>query len=219
MFGFDNFGLGLFCIGILGTSVYVFKMLLSLKFNIGHDYTTDIDLKGIDFTAGVDFGDTSRDVDLDIDDYNFDFNQFNINTISAFTMLFGWFGFISYYILHSVNCNTVTTTTICIISILVGIIAGWLGMQLNFQLLNKLATYRYTGVMNKNFMIGQLGTVCIKIDQKNAGAVTIKTDSNNIIMEMIAISNNNVALKVGTPIKVVAVESNKLIVEPVGNIT
>jgi len=215
MFGLDTFGTTLFCLGALGTTVYIIKMFMMLALGIGDDDIMDMDIDVIDFTADVDLGETCPDVNIDINDSESSFNWLSINIVMSFLMLFGWFGLGIYELLLGAELHGVVQLIAQGISILIGGITGVAGVQLNFWCIKQIAKLHHSGTMNRNNLLGQQGTVYIRITPNNTGAIMIKAD-NNIVMEMAATSyNGKETIKIGTTVKVIGVYKERLVVEPV----
>lgn len=220
MFGLDTFGTSLFFLGALGTTIYVLKMLLALCFGIGDDDLMDMDVDGIDFTVDTDVGDVSGDVDVDIDtNHSSGFNWLSINVVTSFLMLFGWFGLAAYHFLLQPEMFTYENGWIALLiaqtaSVVLGCFAGYGGVRLNFWFIKKFASIQQSGSMKMKSLLGQQGTVYIRISPGKTGAIMIKSD-NSVVMEISATSHRKEVIQSGTKVRVIELEKGKVVVEPV----
>ena len=217
MFGLDTFGLTLFCLGALGTFVYAVKMFMMLALGIGDDEIMDVDVGGVDFTVDVDPGDGAPDID--IDDSDASFTWLSINIVTSFMMLFGWFGLGTYQLLLEPQLfpyqnSWFAPIIIQIISVLVGGLAGYGGIKLNTWMIKQIIKFHHSGTMDKSMMVGQLGTVYIRVSPDRTGAIMIKAD-NGILMEMSATTHRKEVILAGKEVKVIGVKNDKLVIEPV----
>ncbi len=155
-------------------------------------------------------GDGSDSVDLDshnIDTHHSDsdagFHVLSLHGISSFFMMFGLVGLA----MHRQSSMGV------IISLLGAVIAGcasvW-GIGKMFKLANKMKS---SGTISIENTVGAQGKVYMRIPEKSSGRVLVTV--NNSLREYDATSNDSKAIDTGTPIRVVWVDGNVLVVEKI----
>lgn len=179
-----------------GISV-VFSVLFLIQFVfslIGLDSDTDIDA---DLDADIDAG---HDYHLDSD-----FTVFSVRSIIAFFTFFGWTG----VLVLNAGGNTLT-------AIIGASIAGLAAMFLVGYMMYQFSRLGEEGNIDINNALFNTGEVYLTIPAAKAGKGKVQIKIQGALRELNAITENPKALSTGSPIRVIEVINNELlVVEPV----
>jgi len=152
--------------------------------------------------AGVD---VDADVDLDIDGQHADsdvgFKLLSMHSLTSFLMMFGLVGLALY------RQSGVGFMTSIVGASLAGLISVWVIGRL-FGLFSGLQS---SGTLATALAVGSTGTVYLKIPAGGTGRVTI--NFQNRLREFDAVAKGDGELPTGTPVRVVQVNANILVVE------
>ena len=157
---------------------------------------------------GLDHDGTNFDIDgHDIDAHHADsdagFHVLSLHGISSFLMMFGLVGLAMYRQSH-----------VGIIFSLGGaIVAGCVSVWIIGKMFMLAGKMKSSGTITIDSTVGAQGKVYMKIPDNGTGRVLINV--KNSLREYDATSNNSKAIDTGTPIRVVWVDGNLLIVEKI----
>jgi len=185
----DNFnGLEIFFLicAIVGSVFVVLKLILQF---VGADIDGDFD--------------ADMDVDMEHTGSDAGFHWLSMHGISSFFMMFGFVGLALYR----------QNSTGIIISIIGGIIAGSISVWIISKIFHLAAKLQSSGNLKMANAVGCKGTVYLHIPKDGIGRVTL--DFNNRLRELDASDINGEEVPTGTPVIVVKVNGNILIVETV----
>lgn len=187
--GFTDFnGLEIFFLGcaIIGGCFVLIKLVLQ-------------------FTGGDADTDVAIDSDLDIDTQHFNsdvgFRMLSIHGLSAFFMMFGLVGIAMY------RQSKMGAMISSLGAVAAGIVSVWVIGKL-FQAASKLQS---SGTLKTTDAVGSTGTVYLTIPKGGTGQVNL--NFKNHLREFNAIEKNGVEVPTGTPVRVVQVNANILVVE------
>jgi len=157
---------------------------------------------GGDADAG---GDLDGDIDLDVDaehaDSDAGFRLLSLYGLSAFFMMFGLVG-LALYRQDQVGV---------IVSIAGAIAAGLISVWLIGRIFRGASRLQSSGTLDTANAVGSTGTVYLTIPKDGNGRVTI--NFRNRLREFDATEKNGAEVPTGTPIRVVRVNADILVVE------
>lgn len=153
--------------------------------------------------------DADVDGDIDLDGHDFDahtdsdtgFHILSLHGISSFLMMFGLVGLGMYRQSHLG----------IIISLIGAIIAGGISVWIIGKMFMLASKMKSSGTIAIDSTVGAKGKVYMKIPQKGSGRVLVNV--KNSLREYDATSNDSKAIDTGTPVRVVWVDGNLLVVE------
>lgn len=155
------------------------------------------------FTGGD--GDTSVSVDTDIDtghmDSDIGFRLLSMHGLSAFFMMFGLVGLALYR----------QSQAGVVISIIGAVVAGIISVLIISKIFQTATQLQSSGTLKTTDAVGSTGTVYLTIPKDGTGRVSI--NFQNRLREFDATEKNGLAVPTGTPIRVVQVNANILVVE------
>jgi membrane protein implicated in regulation of membrane protease activity len=185
---FSNFsGLEMFfvaCAAVGGLFVLV-KLVLQC---IGSDADTDVGVHG-------DIG-----IDTDHADSDVGFRALSLQGLSAFFMMFGLVGLASY------RQSRVGVTIAVVVAVAAGLASVWVIGKL-FRMASRLQS---SGTLQTRDAVGCTGTVYLTIPEKGSGRVSL--NFKNHLREFDAIELNGAEVPTGTPVRVLQVNGNVLVV-------
>lgn len=184
---FSDFnGLEYFFLGCAVIGGFFVLVKLILQFMGGHTYTS----------ISTDFEIDAHHVDSDVG-----FRFLSLHGLSSFLMMFGLVGLALYRQSHSG----------LELSVAGAVIAGLFAVWIIGKLFQWAASLQASGNLQTADAVGSTGTVYLSIPTKGTGRVNI--NFQNHLREFDAIENNGRALPTGTPIRVIRVDANVLVVE------
>jgi len=157
---------------------------------------------------GMDHGvDTHLDAGYDIDGHHADsdtgFKLLSLQGITSFLMMFGLVGMALYH------QSRVGALFAMMGALAAGLASVWVMAKL-FSLVIKLQS---SGTINIDSTVGAQGKVYLTIPQNGTGKVLINV--HNSLREYDAASHNQQRIETGVPIRVIWVDGNILVVEPI----
>jgi|TARA_B110000037_G_C17105686_1_gene499768 membrane protein implicated in regulation of membrane protease activity len=155
------------------------------------------------FGGEIDDFDTDLDLDLEAGHTNADvgFKILSLHTISAFFMMFGLIGLALYR----------QSETGFVPSLIGGALAGFIAVWIIGKLFKIAGSLESSGTLATSKAVGRSGTVYTNISEDGTGRVTIPSMSR----ECAARTKDGKALKNGTPVRILEVHANVLIVEKI----
>jgi membrane protein implicated in regulation of membrane protease activity len=171
---------------IIGGFFVLFKLILQFA---GSDTHTDVGVEG-------DIGIDAHHVDSDLG-----FRLISMHGLSAFFMMFGLVG-LAFYRQSQVGA---------IISIIGAVAAGMASVWVIGKLFQGAANLQSSGTLKTADTVGSTGTVYLSIPEGGTGRVSL--NFQNRLREFNATEKNGSAVPTGTPIRVVHVNANILVVE------
>ena len=155
------------------------------------------------FGGDADAFDGDVDVDLDVDHTSTDvgFKILSLHAISAFFMMFGLIGLTLYR----------ESETGFPISLLGGVLVGFIAVWVIGKLFSIASSLESSGTLATSKAVGRQGTVYTNIPEDGTGRVTIPSMSRDCD----ARTKDGKALKTGTPVNILEVHANVLIVEKI----
>lgn len=171
---------------IIGGFFVIMKLVLQF---VGSDTDTDI---------GVD---SSTDIDTEHVDSDVGFRLLSIHGLSAFFMMFGLVGLAFY------RQSQVGVVTSIVGAVAAGIVSVWVIGKI-FQ---GAVGLQSSGTLKTADAVGSTGTVYLTIPEKGIGRVSL--NFRNRLREFDASEKNGTELPTGTPVRVVQVKANLLVVE------
>ncbi len=172
---------------IIGSFFVIIKFVLQF---IGMDHDTDLD-------AG------SGDIDGHHADSDIGFKALSLHGITAFLMMFGLVGLALY------RQNQLGTFISMVGASAAGLVSVWIIGKL-FMLTAKLKS---SGTITIDNTVGAQGKVYMTIPENGSGRVLINV--RNSLREYDAMSSNKKEINTGTPVRVVWVDGNILVVETI----
>lgn len=156
--------------------------------------------------AGGD-ADTNGGLDGDIDgehaDSDLGFRLLSMHGLSAFFMMFGLVGLALY------RQNQMSV----LLSILGAVCAGMVSVWVIGRLFRGAAALQANGALKTRDAVGSAGTVYLTIPRGGMGMVSI--NFQNRLREFDAMETNGLEVPTGTPVRVVKVNANVLVVETI----
>ena len=148
---------------------------------------------------------TASGIDSDIDtghiDSDIGFRLLSMHGLSAFFMMFGLVGLAMYR----------QSQAGVIISIIGAMIAGLLSVWVIGKLFQSAVRLQSSGTLKTADAVGSTGTVYLTIPENGTGRVSL--NFRNRLREFDAIEQNGIEVPTGTPIRVLQVNANILVVE------
>ncbi|MBU0680301.1 MAG: hypothetical protein KKD73_02655 [Proteobacteria bacterium] len=169
---------------IIGGFFVLFKLVMQF---IGGDADTD--------------GGLSGDLDTEHVDSDVGFRLLSMHGLSAFFMMFGLVG-LAFYRQSQVGV---------IISIVGALTAGMLAVWVIGKLFQGATRLQSSGTLKTADAVGSTGTVYLTIPAKGTGMVSL--NFRNRLREFDATERNGAEVATGTPVRVVDVKANILVVE------
>lgn len=186
---FANFnGLEIFFLACATIGGFFVLVKLVLQF-VGGDTGTDA---GIDSDIGAHTGHVDSDVG---------FRLLSMHGLSAFFMMFGLVGLAMYR----------QSQAGVIISIISAVAAGMVSVWVIGKLFQGASRLQSSGTLKTADAVGSTGTVYLTIPEGRTGRVSLHF--RNHLREFDAIEKNGKEVPTGTPIRVVQVNANILVVE------
>ena len=159
----------------------------------------------LQFVGGDADTDVGADSDIDIDTEHIDsdvgFRLLSMHGLSAFFMMFGLVG-LAFYRQSQAGV---------IISIIGAMVAGLLSVWVIGKLFQGAARLQSSGTLKTADAVGSTGTVYLTIPKQGTGRVSL--NFRNRLREFDATEKNGTEVPTGTPIRVVQVNANILVVE------
>ena len=177
-----------FLICALIGAAFVLIRFMMLIVGIDHDVDSDVPSGGHGFD--------SHHADSDVG-----FKLLSLQGITSFLMMFGLVGLALYR----------QSKTGVLISMGGAVAAGLASVWIIGKLFFLIMKLKSSGTITIDSTVGSQGNVYLTIPEKGAGRVLISV--RNSLREYDAISNDNKAIQTGTPIRVVWVDGNVLVVE------
>lgn len=157
---------------------------------------------GLDHDSGADFDMDGHDnIDAHHADSDAGFHVLSLHGISSFLMMFGLVGLSMY------RQNHLGIIFSLVGAILSGCVSVWIIGKM-FMLAGKMKS---SGTIAIDSTVGAQGKVYMKIPDNGTGRVLVNV--RNSLREYDAASNDSKAIDTGTPIRVVWVDGNVLVVE------
>jgi len=147
--------------------------------------------------------DAGNDIDAHHSDSDAGFHALSLFGISSFLMMFGLVGLAMY------RQSGFGTFISLIGAVVAGCISVWIIGKL-FFMFNKLKS---SGTISIDSTVGAQGKVYMKIPEKGTGRVLV--NANNSLREYEALTNDDRGIETGTPIRVIWVDGNLLVVEKI----
>lgn len=158
---------------------------------------------GFDSHSGGDFDAGGHNIDFQHSDSDVGFHVLSLHGISSFLMMFGLVGLAMY------RQSSMGVFMSIIGAIIAGCASVW-GIGKIFKAANRM---RSSGTISIEDTVGSQGKVYMHIPEKGTGRVLVTV--NNSLREYDATSNDSKAIDTGTPIRVVWVDGNILVVEKI----
>jgi membrane protein implicated in regulation of membrane protease activity len=149
--------------------------------------------------------DTNVSVDTDMDaghvDSDIGFSLLSMHGLSAFFMMFGLVGLALYR----------QSQAGVVISMIGAVVAGVISVWVISKIFQSATQLQSSGTLKTSDAVGSTGTVYLTIPEGGTGRVTL--NFQNRLREFDATEKNGTELPTGTPIRVVQVNANILVVE------
>lgn len=174
---------------IVGGIFVLFRLVMQM---IGFDHDSHGDFQ----TDGHDFTDHHTDSDIG-------FKLLSLQGLTAFLMMFGLVGLAMY---HQSKMGT-------LVSMIGAVAAGFASVWIIKKLFNAIVKLQSSGTIAMKSTVGAQGKVYLTIPENGAGRVLIKVQ--NSLREFDASSQDNKSIATDTPIRVVWVDGNVLVVEKI----
>ena len=174
---------------LVGSCFVIIKFIMQF-IGMDHDVHTDMDIGGHDFDG--------HHSDSDVG-----FKLLSLHGITSFLMMFGLVGLALY---RQSNMGI-------IISMIGAVIAGLMAVWVIGKLFVFITSLKSSGTISIDSTVGAQGKVYLKIPENGTGRVLINV--NNSLREYDASSNDKKGISTGTPIRVVWVDGNVLVVESI----
>ncbi len=155
---------------------------------------------GLDHDS-VDFDVDGHDIDAHHSDSDTGFHILSLQGMSSFLMMFGLVGLAMYRQSHMG----------VFFSMIGGILAGCASVWIIGKMFMAAAKMKSSGTITIDSTVGAQGKVYMKIPDNGTGRVLINV--KNSLREYDATSNDSKAIDTGTPVRVVWVDGNLLVVE------
>jgi membrane protein implicated in regulation of membrane protease activity len=158
---------------------------------------------GLDSDSGHDLNVDSHNIDAHHSDSDVGFHVLSLHGITSFLMMFGLVGLAMY------RQSSMGITMSLLGAVIAGCASVWIIGKV-FMLASKMKS---SGTISIDNTVGTQGKVYMHIPEKGSGRVLVTV--NNSLREYDATSNNGMAIDTGTPIRVVWVDGNLLVVEKI----
>lgn len=172
---------------VIGGGFVVIKFILQLV-GMDHGMQSDIDVDGPDF-------------DIHHADSDIGFKVLSLHSITSFLMMFGLVGLALY---RQSNFGI-------FISMIGAAVAGCASVWVIGKMFLLVMKLKSSGTISIDDTVGAQGKVYLTIPENGTGRALINV--RNSLREYDAISHNNTSISTGTPIRVVWVDGNVLVVE------
>ena len=172
---------------IVGGCFVIIKFIMQF-IGMDHDVHTDMDMGGHDFDG--------HHSDSDVG-----FKLLSLHGITSFLMMFGLVGLALYR----------QSQMGIFISMIGAVVAGLLSVWVIGKLFMFITSLKSSGTIPIDKTVGSQGKVYLTIPENGTGRVLVSV--NNSLREYDAYSNDKKGIKTGTPIRVVWVDGNVLVVE------
>ncbi|PKN64281.1 MAG: hypothetical protein CVU57_15380 [Deltaproteobacteria bacterium HGW-Deltaproteobacteria-15] len=169
---------------------FVLLKLIAQFMGMDHDVDTHMDMGG-------------HDIDAHHSDSDVGFRALSLQGITSFLMMFGLVGLALH---HESGVGT-------LIAVIGGTAAGLLCIWVMGKLFAMIAGLKSSGTITIDNTVGAQGEVYTNIPENGNGRVLIKVHSS--LREYDAMSNDKKGIKTGTPVRVVWVDGNVLVVESI----
>ncbi len=150
---------------------------------------------------GANFDLDGHDIDLDHADSDAGFHALSLLGISSFLLMFGLVGLAMYRQSHLGM----------IISLLGAILVGCASVWFIGKMFILMSKMKSSGTITIDSTVGAQGKVYMRIPDKGTGRILINV--KNSLREYDATSNDSKAIDTGTPVRVIWVDGNLLVVE------
>jgi len=171
---------------VLGGFFVVVKLILQF---MGGDAETHLD------------GDASPAFDGEHADSDLGFRLLSLHGLSSFFMMFGLVGLALYR----------QSQAGVLLAIAGAVVAGMISVWVIGKLFQLAISLQSSGTLHIEDAVGCTGTVYLTIAKGGSGRVSLSF--NNRLREMDAVEKNGAEVTTGTPVRVVAVNANVLVVE------
>ncbi len=158
---------------------------------------------GLDSDSGHDLNMDSHNIDAHHSDSDVGFHILSLHGITSFLMMFGLVGLAMY------RQSSMGIMMSLLGAVIAGCISVWIIGKM-FQLAGKMKS---SGTISIEDTVGAQGKVYMRIPEKGSGRVLVTV--NNSLREYDATSNDSKTLDTGTPVRVVWVDGNVLVVEKI----
>jgi membrane protein implicated in regulation of membrane protease activity len=158
---------------------------------------------GFDSHTGGDLDAGGHNIDLHHADSDTGFHILSLHGISSFFMMFGLVGLAMY------KQSSMGVFISLIGAVIAGCASVW-GIGKMFKFANNMKS---SGTISIGDTVGAQGKVYMHIPEKGSGRVLVTV--NNSLREYDASSNDSKAIDTGTPIRVIWVDGNILVVEKI----
>jgi len=169
--------------------VFVIIRFIMLFVGMDHDFDTDFD-------AG-------HDIDAHHSDSDVGFKLLSLQGITSFLLMFGLVGMALY---HQSKVGT-------LIAMIGALAAGFASVWVIAKLFSLIVKLQSSGTIKIDSTVGAQGKVYLTIPENGIGRVLINV--RNSLREYDAASQDNKKIGTGVPIRVVWVDGNILVVEPI----
>lgn len=142
-----------------------------------------------------------HDIDVHHADSDIGFKMLSLHGITSFLMMFGLVGLALYR----------QNQAGILIAMAGAVVAGFVSVWIIGKLFFLTVRLKSSGTISIDSTVGAQGKVYLAIPEKGTGRVLIKV--RNSLREYDAMSNDDKAISTGTPIRVVWVDGNVLVVE------
>jgi len=174
---------------IIGGFFVVVKLIVQFL-GMDHDVDTHVEMG-------------AQDMDAHHPDSDVAFRALSLQGITSFLMMFGLVGLALY---HESGMGT-------LMSLLGGTAAGLSCIWVMGKLFAMISKLKSSGTITIDKTVGAQGEVYTNIPENGNGRVLIKV--RNSLREYDAMSSDRTAIKTGTPVRVIWVDGNVLVVEPI----
>jgi len=182
------------------TGVEIFFLICAVVGGIFVIIKFIMQLIGLDHD-GANFDLDGHDIDLDHADSDAGFHALSLLGISSFLLMFGLVGLAMYRQSHLGM----------IISLLGAILVGCASVWFIGKMFILMSKMKSSGTITIDSTVGAQGKVYMRIPDKGTGRVLINV--KNSLREYDATSNDSKAIDTGTPVRVIWVDGNLLVVE------
>jgi len=158
---------------------------------------------GMDHSVDTDFHVGGHDIDVHHADSDVGFKMISLHGITSFLMMFGLVGLALYR----------ESRVGIFISLCGAAVAGLVSVWIIGKLFLFTTRLKSSGTISIDSTVGSQGKVYLTIPENGAGRVLVKV--RNSLREYDATSNDHKAISTGTPIRVVWVDGNVLVVEKI----
>lgn len=181
-------------IGLVSSGILVLQLLMNLMGMGGHD--TDV----ADASSADDVPADAGGIDqADGADHSSGLGLLSVRTVVAFLVGFGWTGVVMLD-----NHNTLT------MSVLVAVGVGFVFLLVVFWMMKAIYSLSESGNIDIKQAVGKTGNVYTPIPKQGEGNGMIQVIVQGRLRELTAMTDENEALPTGTPIRVIKVISENI---------